>query len=143
MHAGTYRRGTKRYVARPARPTGVRGVRRVTEGQQTEEILALLDDEYARAILRQTVDRAKSAKELGDECGISLSTVYRRADRLVEVGLLAERQVATSDGTHYSMYEAQLDKIMVELTADGFSVTITEKPVGDLADRFTELWGDL
>jgi predicted transcriptional regulator len=115
----------------------------VTADQQTEEILALLDDEYARAILRQTVDEAKSAKELSDACGISLSTVYRRAERLVDVGLLAERRIATQEGTHYSMYEAQLDELTVSLTAEGVTVDITEKPPGDLADRFTEMWEGL
>lgn len=112
----------------------------MTEDQQTEEVLALLDDKYARAILRQTVEEAKSAKELSKSCEISLSTVYRRTERLVEVGLLAERRIANPDGTHYSMYEAQLDELTVRLTAEGITVDVVEKPLGDLADRFTEMW---
>ena len=110
---------------------------------QTEEILALLDDDYARAILRETVSQAKSAKELSDACDVSLSTVYRRTERLVEAGLLAERRMTPLDQAHYSLYEAQLDELTVRLTADGLAIDMTEKPTGDLADRFTEMWEGL
>ena len=84
-----------------------------------------------------------SAKELSEACGISLSTIYRRADRLVNCGLLAERRVVGSDGTHYSMYETRLDELTLSLTEDGFEVGIIERQTGDLADRFTEMWEGL
>lgn len=108
-----------------------------------KEILALLDDQYAQEILRQTRDTAMSAKELSEACNISISTVYRRAERLVECGLLAEQRVARPDGNHYSRYETRLDELTVRLTDDGFEITISEKPTGDLADRFTDMWEGL
>lgn len=116
---------------------------RVTDGPVTDEILALLDDQYAQAILQQTRNEAMSAKALSDACEISMSTVYRRTDRLVECGLLAERRIAQSDGTHHSMYEARLDELTVQLTDEGFDVTVSKKPTGDLADRFTDMWEEL
>jgi len=115
----------------------------VTEKTQAEEVLAVLDDEYSQAILKRTRGKAMSAKELSEACGISLSTIYRRADRLVNCGLLAERRVVGSDGTHYSMYETRLDELTLSLTEDGFEVGIIERQTGDLADRFTEMWEGL
>lgn len=116
---------------------------RVTDEADAEEILELLDDQYAREILRQTRDNAMSAKELSETCEISISTVYRRTERLVECGLLAEQRVARSDGNHYSMYEARLDELTVRLTDTGFEITVSEKSTGDLADRFTDMWEGL
>ncbi|WP_218839142.1 helix-turn-helix domain-containing protein [Natronoarchaeum philippinense] len=113
------------------------------EDPDPDEVLDLLDDQYAKAILRQTRDTALSAKEISTACDISVSTVYRRTERLVDCGLLAERRIAQSDGTHHSTYEARLDEVTVSLTDDGFEVTIDEKPTGDLADRFTDMWEGL
>jgi Predicted transcriptional regulator len=106
----------------------------------TDEILALLEDQYARVILQQTRNNALSAKEISEICDISISTVYRRTERLIECGLLAERRVAQPDGNHYSLYEARLDEVTVRLTNDGFEITISEKETSDLADRFTDMW---
>lgn len=115
----------------------------MSDETDVDEVLALLDDQYAQDILHQTRDEALSAKELSERCEISISTVYRRTERLIECGLLAERRVAEPDGNHYSLYEARLDELTVRLTDDGFEITVTEKPIDDLADRFTELWEGL
>nr|WP_207891682.1 winged helix-turn-helix domain-containing protein [Natrarchaeobius halalkaliphilus] len=115
----------------------------VTDEADADEILALLDDQYAQVILQQTRNNAMSAKEISEICDISISTVYRRTERLVECGLLAERRVAQPDGTHYSLYEARLDELTVRLTDDGFKITVSEKATGDLADRFTDMWEGL
>ena len=115
----------------------------VPDDPAPDEVLDLLDDQYAEAILRQTRNTALSAQEISTACDISISTVYRRTERLVDCGLLAERRIAQSDGTHHSTYEARLDEVTVSLTDDGFEVTIDEKPTGDLADRFTDMWEGL
>jgi DNA-directed RNA polymerase specialized sigma24 family protein len=64
----------------------------VADGADADEILALLEDQYARVILQQTRNNAMSAKEISEICDISISTVYRRTERLIECGLLAERR---------------------------------------------------
>jgi DNA-binding transcriptional ArsR family regulator len=115
----------------------------VTDDADDAEVLALLDDRYAEAILRAVRDEELSARELSEVCDISVSTVYRRAERLVECGLLAERHVARPDGNHYSMYEARMDEVTVRLTDGGFEVTVSGEPTGDLADRFTDIWEGL
>lgn len=115
----------------------------VSDNPNTDEILALLDDSYARAILHYTRDTAMSAKELSEACDSSISTIYRRAERLVESGLLAERRIPQPDGNYYSMYEARLDELTIRLTDEGFEVSISERATGNLADRFTEMWEGL
>lgn len=115
----------------------------VTDEADADEILALLDDQYAQVILQQTRNNAMSAKEISEICDISISTVYRRTERLIECGLLAERRVAQPDGNHYSLYEARLDELTVRLTDDGFEITVSEKATGNLADRFTDMWEGL
>jgi predicted transcriptional regulator len=115
----------------------------VADDPDADEILALLDDEYTRAVLRQTRNTAMSAKELSRSCDMSVSTVYRRVERLVDHGLLAERRIPRADGNHYSVYEARLDELTIRLTDDGLEVQISETSTGDLADRFTDMWEGL
>jgi DNA-binding transcriptional ArsR family regulator len=115
----------------------------VTDDQDSDDILSLLDDGYAQEILRRTRNTPMSAKELSEACDISISTVYRRVERLVDCELLAERRIPQSDGNHYSIYEARLDELTVTLTDDGFEVTVSERATGNLADRFTEMWEGL
>lgn len=115
----------------------------VTDEADEDEILTLLEDQYAQVILQQTRNNAMSAKEISEACDISISTVYRRTERLIECGLLAEQRVTQVDGNHYSLYEARVDELTIRLTDDGFDITISEKPTGDLADRFTEMWESL
>ena len=115
----------------------------VTDDPEADEILDLLDDGYVQSILLKTRNDAMSAKEISDECGISLSTVYRRTDRLIEYGFLSERRIAQPDGNHYSVYEAQLDELTIRLTDEGFEIAVSKKPTGHLADRFTDIWEGL
>ncbi|GAB7019094.1 winged helix-turn-helix domain-containing protein [Halostagnicola sp. A-GB9-2] len=113
------------------------------ERPRSDELFAQLDDEYARRILVETTGGTRSAKELSDACNASLSTIYRRAERLIDCGLLAEQTIVEEEGNHYSVYEARLDSLTVDLDEDGFSVTIEEKPTDSLSDRLTDMWEGL
>jgi len=128
---------------RATRGISVKKSMSVTDEADADEIFALLDDQYAQLILQQTRNNAMSAREISETCDISISTVYRRTERLIECGLLAEQRVAQSDGNHYSLYEARLDELTVRLTDKGFEITVAQKATGDLADRFTDLWEGL
>jgi predicted transcriptional regulator len=115
----------------------------VTEDELSGEVYSLLDDEYARAILTATNDTAKSAKELSEECDASLPTIYRRAERLIDCGLLEERTKVRSDGHHYSVYSARLKRITIELDDDKLTLGIEEQESKNMADRFTDMWDGL
>ena len=115
----------------------------MSEDCSPSELFALLDDEYARAILTATSIQPMSAKTLSEECDASLPTVYRRVDRLIESGLLAEQTEVVADGHHYSVYEARLERLTVELEEGELHVDVEETPTDDVADRFTDMWEGL
>lgn len=111
----------------------------VSEESPLETVVALLDDDHARAILTATSDEALSAKELSERCDISQATVYRRVDRLTGAGLVTERTRPRADGHHDTVYVASLDELTVRLR-DGRLEFELDRRGEDIADRLTRLW---
>lgn len=114
-------------------------------GQSTglDDITQLLEDDCVQTILEQTLDEPMSAAELTDRCPASRATVYRRLDDLADRGLVTERTAPDADGHHRTVYAAALDRVVIDLTDDGFEVTVSKR--GRAADRFTsfvEGWYD-
>lgn len=105
------------------------------------DVFALLDDEYARGILEATNRKPMPARQLAAELDASRSTIYQRIERLQALDLLAESTDMDPDGHHRSVYEARLDRIVVELTEDDFTVTVAR--CDHPADRFTDMWEGL
>lgn len=103
-----------------------------------EEVFAVLEDEYSRAILEATRQEPMSGKELSEECGMSRATVSRRVNELVENGFLIERTRVDPGGHHENEYVASLDTIIVQLLEAGFDVTIERRE--DAVDRLTTIW---
>lgn len=117
----------------------------MSEDWTPEEVFAVLDDEYARAILTATSLEPMSANELSDACDMSRSTVSRRVNQLLDHEFLVEQtRLDPEDGNHYSVYEARLEQVEVELRNGGFDVGIELKErKEDPADKFTRLWGEI
>lgn len=111
----------------------------MSEELSMEELLSVLDDEYARPILVAASAEPKSAKALAEACDASLPTVYRRLDTLEAHDLITERTELDDDGHHYSTYEATLQSVAIELDEEGLTADVSREPT-DAADRFTELW---
>ena len=114
----------------------------VSEEPSVEALLSALDDEYARRILTATDQRPMSAKQLSEACDASLPTIYRRIDRLSELNLLTERPEFRDEGRHYSVYEATLDRVVIDLDDGELNISMATEPT-DAADRFTEMWEDI
>lgn len=114
----------------------------MTGDSDVREIAALLEDEYAHAILIHTSTQEMSAPELSDACDASVSTIYRRIERLQAHDLLAEQLNFDREGHHYKTYTAQLERIEIELTEGKFEIKVTYRPE-DAADRFTDLFEGL
>ena len=114
----------------------------MSEEPTAEDLLAILDDEYARPILVAATAEPQSAKELAEACGASLPTVYRRLDTLAEYDLITERTEVDDNGHHYSTYEATLQAVAIELDEAGFTADVSREPT-DAADRFTKLWEEI
>jgi DNA-binding transcriptional ArsR family regulator len=114
----------------------------MNEESEVRAIAALLEDEYAHDILRHTSEQPMSANELSDACDASVSTVYRRIERLQEHDLLAEELELDRDGHHYKTYRARLDRIEIELVDGRFEIEVTYREE-NAADRFTDLFEGL
>ncbi|WP_435115886.1 helix-turn-helix domain-containing protein [Halolamina sp. C58] len=114
--------------------------RRMDE-EELAAIASLIEDEYARSILRHTSEQPLSATELMDRCDASKATTYRRIDRLREHDLLESYQEYDPDGHHYEVYAATLEEFSVRLDDGEFVVELDR--TRDPADRMTDLLNQL
>jgi predicted transcriptional regulator len=89
--------------------------------------LETITDSDSRVIIRETRTEALTAKELSERCDIAPSTVYRKLDRLVEVGILEEQIRFTSKTRHTHEYAHDIDGIELDVTNTGISVVVTEE----------------
>lgn len=106
-----------------------------------EEVLDTIGDSHARAVLASISRESKSAKELSEECDLSLPTIYRRIEMLEEYDLVTERTLVADDGNHYSIYDSNFDSTVISLEDDKYDVRIYREE--NLPDRFGRLWDDL
>jgi predicted transcriptional regulator len=111
------------------------------DDRSIEEILDTIGDQHARRVLAAISRDPKSAKELGEECNLSLPTVYRRIEMLDEHDLVTDRTLVADDGNHYKVYESNFDSTLISLEDEEYEVEIYRKE--NLPDRFEQLWDDL
>lgn len=104
-----------------------------------EELLSVLEDDYAREILVETAEGPQSVEALSEACEADPSTIYRRIDRLEAHDLVEAEQRLDPDGHHYKVYVARLDSVSITLTPAGFDVEVS-RTAEDPADRFTRLY---
>jgi DNA-binding transcriptional ArsR family regulator len=118
----------------------------VSEDCDEAELLALLEDEYARAILTATSAEPMSANTLSERCDASVTTIYRRIDRLLACGLLDERLQPQPDGNHYRVYTSRLGRFSIAFEDGERVIEVEERdrpPAEDTADKFTRMWREL
>jgi DNA-binding transcriptional ArsR family regulator len=102
---------------------------------EVARVAALLDDATVRCILLATRKEPMSAEQLGERCDVSPTTVYRRLDDLRDADLVEERTELDEDGHHFSVYAATLDRIVLDVTDDGFALSVERRET--MSDRFT------
>ncbi|MFA9517318.1 ArsR/SmtB family transcription factor [Halopenitus sp. H-Gu1] len=105
------------------------------------ELLELLGQERVRQILAATSREPISAKALSDECDVARSTIYRRAEVMVTHDLLVERTRIESDGSHHSVYEANIDHLDVDIDDGTIDVSVHVRE--GAAQRFSRIWSDI
>jgi len=77
-----------------------------------QRILSAIADPYSRKILASTTREALSALTLAKECGIPVTTVYRRIEELLQTGLVASvRASRTKDGKWLDLYRSTVKRI--------------------------------
>ena len=107
----------------------------VADGSDAAELADLLADDCARQILIETKNDPCSASELSTRLDRSEPTIYRRLERLREHDLVSEEIQPVTDGKNYNVYQAQLHSLTLELTDEGFEITVSRRE--RMADRFT------
>jgi predicted transcriptional regulator len=113
----------------------------VEQDRPIEEILNTIGDEHARTVLAAISREPRSAKELSEEIGLSLPTIYRRLELLEDQNLIKQRTAIADDGNHYKIYECNFDSTVIALKDDEYKVRIYRRE--NLPDRFSQLWDDL
>lgn len=113
----------------------------LVEDRSIEEILDTMGDRHARRVLAAISREPKSAKDLAEECDLSLPTVYRRIDMLEEYDLVRDETLVADDGNHYKVYESNFESTVISLEDDEYKVQIYREE--NLPDRFSQLWDEL
>jgi predicted transcriptional regulator len=113
----------------------------VDEDRSIEEVLDTIGDKHARQVLATISREPKSAKELAEECDLSLPTIYRRVEMLDEHDLVTEQTLVAEDGNHYKIYESNFESTVISLQEDEYEVRIYREE--NLPDRFGKLWDEL
>ncbi|MFC7021234.1 MULTISPECIES: ArsR/SmtB family transcription factor [Haloarcula] len=113
----------------------------MSEDKSIEEILDTIGDSHARRVLAAISQEPRSAKELADECDLSLPTVYRRIEMLDEYDLVTDQTLVADDGNHYKVYESNFDSTVISLEDEEYRVRIYREE--NLPDRFSQLWDEL
>ena len=104
-------------------------------------IFEVLASEESRRILAAASVQPISANDLEQVCDVSLPTIYRRLEVLVEYDLLSEQRVVNPKQGQSKRYSTDLKEISVEITDGEISVNLELKK--DTVDKFGELFRDL
>lgn len=108
---------------------------------RSEELLDLLGEERVREILAATSREPLSASDLSEVCDVAPSTIYRRVETMIETDLLIERTRIEPDGSHHSVYEANVDHLDVDIDDGAIAVKVHLRE--DAAQRFSRIWRDI
>jgi len=111
------------------------------DDRSIEEILDTIGDQHARRVLAAISREPKDAKELAEECDLSLPTVYRRIEMLDEYDLITDETLVAEDGNHYKVYQSNFESTVISLEDDEYKVRIYREE--NLPDRFSQLWDEL
>lgn len=95
-----------------------------TDTLSDSALLALLSDETCSDIFTSLEAGPLTVAELHDELGVPVSTLYRKVDALVDVGLLAEQTRYQSDGNHKSEYARSVSELSLDVNLSDARVAI-------------------
>jgi len=89
--------------------------------ESIEDAIELLSDGYACQILAALEKEPMPAVELAGTCDISRATVYRRLNRLEDLGFVSSQLTYNPDGHHRKQFRLVLDEVRIEIDEDGVS----------------------
>ena len=105
----------------------------VNDDVSKQRILTAIADPYSRKILRTIIHDNKSALELSKECGIPVTTMYRRIEELMHAGLIVQSKASrTKDGKWFELYRTLVKSI--NITAENGLIAVTVS-LGNVHER--------
>jgi len=104
----------------------------VTDDVSKQRILTAIADPYSRMILRTITHDTKSALELSKECGIPVTTMYRRIEELLNAGLIVQAKASrTKDGKWFELYRTLVKNINITAEHGLIAIAISLDNVPD------------
>jgi len=94
--------------------------------KRAEDVLELLGDEYARAVVTALLDGPQTGPEILEQVDASRATVYRRLNALERVGVVESGLRLDPDGHHPKEFHLALDCLEVSFDADGVDVHLDD-----------------
>ena len=98
--------------------------RKIMDNERKQIVLEVIADKYCKFILRNTLNRPKSAMEISRDEKIPISTVYRRLQTLFDARLLAISGSINEDGKKFFLYQSKVKAISVKYDLDDAIIEI-------------------
>lgn len=109
--------------------------------EQPAALFDILGDRCSRMIFLMLREKPMSAKDIASRCEASLPTVYRRVNTLNDHDLVLERTRISDDGSHYTVYENNVNELLIRLGDDGFKVDVNLKE--EMSEGVAGVWDDM
>lgn len=87
-------------------------------------LLETLGNASSRAILTEAAGTAHTVDELIETCDVSRTTIYRRVNELIDLGLLEESMRFTEGNQRQRQFRTTGDEITIRIGPDGFEARI-------------------
>lgn len=95
-----------------------------TRDVDSDTVLDLLSDEYARRVIDELSDRPASAPALLTSLSASRATIYRRLNDLEAAGLVETAVAVDPDGHHRKRYHLVVEELQVGVGTDGIEIDV-------------------
>lgn len=92
--------------------------RKIMDDERKQIVLEVIADKYCKYILRNTLNKPKSAMQISHDEKIPISTVYRRLQTLFDARLLAISGSINEDGKKFFLYQSKIKSISVKYDLD-------------------------
>lgn len=102
---------------------------------RVDRMLSALGDGVCRELLSRLSDGPLTAGELSRACDIPSSTLYRKMDKLVSGGLVAEGVEISTGGRNATLYAKRVDEMSIRIDgSEGITLRTIDAPEGKPRD---------
>ncbi len=100
----------------------------VENEEKIQSILQIMSDKYSRDLLRITRDLPKSASSIAQETEIPISTVYRRIQKLQDIGIVRVSGEINLEGKKHFLYHSKVKAISTKIAGESINMEIIPNP---------------